>query len=81
MPSGAAVDRAVAHLSEREAAFERTDLLATVLAHHPGAAAIGDVEREIAAREEAGTLHAARLPGAEGLLTTARWPMSARPSS
>ena len=37
-----------------------------------GAVGIGDIEREIAARENAGTLHAARLPGAEDSLTTAK---------
>ena len=68
----AAVDWAVAHLSEREAVFARTDLLAAALAWNPGATAIGDVEREVAARATAGALHAARLPGAEGLLTTDR---------
>ena len=71
-PATAAVEWAVAHLSEREAVFARTNLLAAALAHSPGAAAIGDIEREVAAREKAGTLHAARLPGAEGLLTTDR---------
>ena len=67
-----AVDWAVAHLSEREAVFARTGLLAAALAWNPGAVAVGDIEREVAARENAGTLHAARLPGAEGLLTTDR---------
>ena len=70
--AAAAVEWAVAHLSEREAVFARTDLLAAALAWNPGATSIGDVEREVAAREKAGTLHAARLPGAEGLLTTDR---------
>ncbi len=70
--AAAAVEWAVAHLSEREAVFSRTDLLAAALAWNPGAAAIGDVEREVAARETAGALHAARLPGGEGLLTTDR---------
>ena len=67
-----AVAWAVAHLSEREAVFARTGLLAAALAWNPGAVAVGDIEREVAAREKAGTLHAARLPGAEGLLTTDR---------
>ena len=67
-----AVDWAVAHLSEREAVFARTDLLAAALAFDPGGAEIAAVERELAARETAGTLHPARLPGAEGLLTTDR---------
>ncbi len=67
-----ALEWAVAHLSEREAVFARTGLLAAALAWNPGAVAVGEIEREIAAREAAGTLHAARLPGAEGLLTTDR---------
>ncbi len=67
-----AVAWAVAHLSEREAVFARTDLLAAALAFDPGKVGIESVEREVAARETAGTLHAARLPGAEGLLTTDR---------
>ena len=71
-PAADAVAWAVAHLSEREAVFARTDLLAAALAWNPGAARIGDIEREIAAREAAGTLHAARLPGLEGRLTTER---------
>ena len=71
-PAAAAVEWAVAHLSEREAVFARTDLFAAALAYFPGATAIGDVEREVADREKAGTLHAARLPGADGLLTTDR---------
>ena len=71
-PAAAAVEWAVAHLSEREAVFARTDLLAAALAYSPGAAAVGDIERAVAARETAGSLHAARLPGAEGLLTTDR---------
>ena len=71
-PAVEAVDWAVAHLSEREAVFARTHLLAAALAHSPGAAAVEGIEREVAAREAAGTLHAARLLGAEGLLTTDR---------
>ena len=72
LPASRAVEWAVAHLSEREAVFARTDLLAAALAWNPGAVRVGDVEREVEAREKAGTLHAARLPGAEGLLTTDR---------
>ena len=71
-PAAEAVDWAVAHLSEREAVFARTDLLAATLAFDPGGVDIAAVERELAARETAGTLHPARLPGAEGLLTTDR---------
>ena len=62
----------MAHLSEREAVFARTDLLAAALAHAPGAVAIGEVEREVAALEKAGTLHAVDLPGAETSLATDR---------
>ena len=71
-PAAEAVDWAVAHLSEREAVFARTDLLAATLASDPGGVEVAAVERELAARETAGTLHPARLPGAEGLLTTDR---------
>ena len=71
-PAERAVAWAVAHLSEREAVFARTDLLAAALAWSPGAAAASDIEREAAALETAGTLHAARLPGMDGLLTTDR---------
>ena len=71
-PAAEAVAWAMAHLSEREAVFSRTDLLAAALAHAPGAVAIGDVEREVAALEMAGTLHAVDLPGAEDSLATDR---------
>ena len=71
-PAAEAVAWAMAHLSEREAVFSRTDLLAAALAHAPGAVAIGDVERQVAALEKAGTLHAVDLPGAEMSLTTDR---------
>ncbi len=71
-PAGAAVTWAVSHLSEREAVFARTDLLAAALAFSPGAAPAGEIEREVAALEKAGTMHAARLPGMDGLLTTDR---------
>ena len=71
-PAAEAVSWAMAHLSEREAVFARTDLLAAALAHAPGAVAIGEVEREVAALEKAGTLHAVDLPGAETSLATDR---------
>ncbi|MCY4502219.1 MAG: relaxase domain-containing protein [Alphaproteobacteria bacterium] len=71
-PAAEAVAWAMAHLSEREAVFARTDLFAAALAHGPGAAAIGDVEREVAALEKAGTLHAVDIPGAEDSLATER---------
>ena len=71
-PAAEAVAWGMAHLSEREAVFSRSDLLAAALAHAPGAVTIGDVEREVAALEKAGTLHAVDLPGAEASLTTDR---------
>ena len=71
-PATEAVAWAMAHLSEREAVFARTDLLAAALAHRPGAVAIGDVEREVAALEKAGTLHTVNIPGAEDSLATDR---------
>ncbi|MCY4547220.1 MAG: relaxase domain-containing protein [Defluviicoccus sp.] len=71
-PAAEAVAWAMAHLSEREAVFSRTDLLAAALAHAPGAVAIGDVEREVAGLEKAGTLHAVNVPGAGDSLATER---------
>ena len=67
-----AVEWAVAHLSEREAVFSRTDLLAAALAWNPGEVTVGEAEAGVARQVGAGSLHAARLPGMEGLLTTDR---------
>ena len=69
-PAAEAVAWAMAHLSEREAVFSRTDLFAAALAHAPGVVAIGDVEREVAVLEQAGALHAVELRGQEASLTT-----------
>ena len=71
-PAAQAVDWAVAHLSEREAVFSRTDLLAAALAWDPGKVTVGEAEAAVAEREAAGSLHAARMPGMDGLLTTDR---------
>ena len=71
-PADAAVAWAVAHLSEREAVFARTDLLTAALAWNPGEVTVGEAEGAAARLEKAGSLHAARLPGADGLLTTDR---------
>ena len=71
-PAATAVAWAVAHLSEREAVFERNDLLAAALSWRTGAVTVAEAEREVAALEKAGTLLAARLPGAEDRLTTDR---------
>ena len=71
-PAAGAVAWAMAHLSEREAVFARADLLAATLAHAPGAVTVAEAEREVAALEKAGTLHAVSLPGAEDSLATER---------
>ena len=71
-PASEAVAWALAHLSEREAVFSRADLHAAVLAHAPGAVTMTEAEREVAALEKAGTLHAVDLPGAEDCLATDR---------
>ena len=71
-PEAQAVEWAVAHLSEREAVFSRTDLLAAALAWDPGKVTVGEAEGAVAEREAAGSLHAAQMPGMDGLLTTDR---------
>ena len=71
-PAVEAVAWAMAHLFEREAVFSRTDLFAAALAHAPGAVAMEDMERQVAALEKEGVLHAVDLPGAEASLTTDR---------
>ena len=71
-PAAEAVAWALAHLSERAAVFSRSDLYAAALAFAPGAVAIGDAEREVAALEKEGALHAVDIPGAEDSLATER---------
>ena len=71
-PAVEAVAWALAHLSERAAVFSRSDLYAAALAFAPGAVAIGDAEREVAALEKEGALHAVDIPGAEDSLATER---------
>ena len=61
---------AVAHLSEREAVFSRTDLLAAAIARQPGEIAIGEAEAAVSNLLEAGRLHAANLPEPGESLTT-----------
>ena len=68
--AGQAVAWAVAHLSEREAMFARTDLFATALAWRPGAVTMAAAEREVAALEKAGKLHPAVLAVPGGVFTT-----------
>ena len=63
---------AVAHLSEREAVFSRTDLLTSTLAWKPGAVSIGEAEAAVARLEKAGTLLAANHPVPGDSLTTDR---------
>ena len=71
-PAAEAVAWALAHLSERQAVFSRSDLYAAALAFAPGAVAIGDAEREVAALEKEGALHAVDIPGAGDSLATER---------
>ena len=71
-PASEAVAWALEHLSEREAVFSRADLHAAALAHAPGAVTIEEAEREVAALEKVGTLHAVDLPGAEDSLSLDR---------
>ena len=69
-PAREAVDWALAHLSERDAVFSTTDLLAAALAFDPGAASIGDIERAVAGLKREGRLHdAPALQGGGGLTT------------
>ena len=71
-PAKEAVAWALAHLSERDALFARTDLLAAALAHGPGAASIGAVERVVGGLTREGRLHdAPALKGGDGLTTDA----------
>ena len=58
--AGGAVRWAVEHLSERQAVFGHTDLLAATLGRDPGAVTVEAAERAIAALEHEGGLHAAR---------------------
>ena len=71
-PASEAVAWAMEHLSEREAVFARNDLFAAALAYAPGRTTMAEAEREVAALEGAGTLHAVSLPAAEDALATDR---------
>ena len=69
-PARAAVDWALAHLSERDAVFSNTDLLAATLAFDPGAASVGAIERAMEGLKREGRLHdAPALEGGGGLTT------------
>ena len=71
-PAAEAVAWAMEHLSEREAVFARADLFAAALAHAPGRVTMAEAEREVAALENGGALHAVSLPAAEDALATDR---------
>ena len=63
-PAREAVDWALAHLSERDAVFARTNLLAAALAYSPGAASMKDIEAAVAGLQHEGRLHdAPAFPG------------------
>ena len=65
-----AVDWAMAHLSERDAVFRGTDLVAASLAYNPGMASVESIEREVNELKRTGRLHEAPgLEGGDGLAT------------
>ena len=66
------MDWAVEHLSEREAVFAKTDLLAAVLSWKPGSVTIGEAEAAVERLEKEGRLHACGLPAWGETLTTDR---------
>ena len=69
-PARDAVDWALAHLSERDAVFSKTDLFAAALAYSPGAATVEAIERTIEGLKREGRLHdAPALAGGDGLAT------------
>ena len=69
-PAREAVDWALAHLSERDAVFSGTDLLAAALAFSPGAASVEAIERAVDGLKREGRLHdAPALEGGNGLTT------------
>ena len=69
-PAREAVDWALAHLSERDAVFSGTGLLAAALAFSPGAASVHAIERAVDELKREGRLHdAPALEGGNGLAT------------
>ena len=58
-PASQAVSWAMAHLSERDAVFARSDLLAAALAWKPGAVSVEGAEKAIDTLQREGRLHAA----------------------
>ena len=71
-PAAEAVAWAMEHLSEREAVFARADLFAAALARAPGRVTMAEAEREVAALEKAGALHAVSLRAEKDALATDR---------
>ena len=71
-PADAATAWAVEHLSEREAVFARTDLLAAALAWKPGSVTMEEAEAAVARLVREGTLQACGLPQRGESLTTDR---------
>ena len=66
----AAVSWATEHLSEREAVFTRSDLLASSLAWKPGSVSVEGVDRAIDSLQREGRLHTAPgLLGGDGMTT------------
>ena len=76
LDEGSAAERAVAwavaHLSEREAVFSRTDLLTAAIARKPGEVRIGEAVKVIDELVKDGTLHASDIPVQGDSLTTDR---------
>ena len=65
-----AVSWAMAHLSEREAVFARSDLLAAALAWKPGGVSVESADEAVDAARRGGRLHAAPAHlGGEGMTT------------
>ena len=69
-PARQAVSWAMTHLSEREAVFARSDMLAAALAWKPGAVSVEGAGKAIDALQREGRLHAApRFLGGDGMTT------------
>ena len=69
-PAREGLEWAIAHLSEREAVFTRTDLLAAALAWNPGMVSVEAAERAVEVLTREGRLHAApALEGGDGMTT------------
>ena len=69
-PASRALSWAIAHLSERDAVFARSDLMAATLAWKPGAVSVEAADKAIDAACRDGRLHAASaFPGGDGMTT------------